>query len=46
MDKSEKVILIVLLSALGGCLIIALLCGAVFFHCKSNYARPQYTDSH
>ena len=31
MDKSEKTILIVLLIALGGCLIIALLCGGVFF---------------
>ena len=30
MDKSEKTILIVLLSGLCGCLIIALLCGAVF----------------
>lgn len=30
MDKSEKTILTVLLSALGGCLIISILCGAVF----------------
>jgi hypothetical protein len=39
MDKSEKAILIVLLSALGGCLVIALMCGAVFF--LANRIMPE-----
>ncbi len=39
MDKSEKTILIVFLIALGGCLIISVLCGAVFL--LANRLMPE-----
>ena len=31
MDKAEKTILVVLLSVVGGCLILGILCGGIFY---------------
>lgn len=43
MDKAEKTILVVLLSVIGGCAILAVLCGGVFF--LANKYLPDATES-
>jgi len=43
MDKSEKTILVVLLSVIGGCMLIALLCGSVLF--IANRYIPDATET-
>jgi len=43
MDKSEKTILVVLISVIGGCLIISLLCGGILF--LANKFLPEVTET-